>query len=218
MGDFALFREKLSAVSLKGFDMKSDIQLILASASPRRREILATLGVPFTVLTAETDETCDLSDPGGRVEEISKRKCLAVQGLLAAEQRLTENTLILASDTLVTLEGIFLGKPADDEDACRMVGMLAGRGHTVASGIALWYRGETVTAHELTTVHFAPMSEADIRRYVDTGEPMGKAGAYAIQGQAARYITGIEGDYFNVVGLPVRRLYTTLKEAFDITL
>lgn len=198
--------------------MKSDIQLILASASPRRREILATLGVSFTVLTAETDETCDLCDPGARVEEISKRKCLAVQALLEREQHMTENTLILASDTLVTLDGIFLGKPKDDDDACRMVGMFSGRGHTVASGIALCHRRKIITAHELTTVHFAPMSEEDIRRYVETGEPRGKAGAYAIQGQAARYITGIEGDYFNVVGLPVRRLYTTLKEAFDITL
>ncbi len=196
----------------------SDIRLILASASPRRREILSTLGVPFTIVTAETDETCDLADPGARVEAISSKKCHAVRALLEAEDRLTEDTLILASDTLVTLDGIFLGKPRDDEDACRMVGMLSGRGHTVASGIALWYRGRTVTAHELTTVNFAPMTEADIRRYIETGEPMGKAGAYAIQGQAARYITGIEGDYFNVVGLPVRRLYTTLLEAFGILL
>ena len=196
----------------------SDIQLILASASPRRREILSSLGVDFSIVTAETDETCDLSHPGARVEDISRKKCLAAMALLAADGRLTEQTLILASDTLVTLDGVFLGKPRDREDACRMIGMLSGRGHTVASGIALWYRGELVTAHELTTVHFAAMNNEDIQRYVDTGEPMGKAGAYAIQGQAARYVTGIEGDYFNVVGLPVHRLYTTLKEAFDITL
>ena len=196
----------------------SNIQLILASASPRRREILETLGVPFTVVTAETDETCELTDPGARVEAISARKCLAVQEFLSREGRIETNTLILASDTLVTLDGIFLGKPRDEEDACRMVGMLAGRGHTVASGIALWYKGQVVTAHALTTVHFAPMNQEEIDRYVKTGEPMGKAGAYAIQGQAARYITGIEGDYFNVVGLPVRCLYTTMKEAFDITL
>lgn len=196
----------------------SYINLILASASPRRREILSTLGIPFTVMTAETDEACELSQPGARVEEISKRKCLAVQALLQKNNRITEDTLILASDTLVTLDGIFLGKPADHEDARRMVNMLSGRGHTVASGIALWYRGKIVTAHELTTVHFAPMSRQEIDCYVATEEPMGKAGAYAIQGNASRYITGIEGDYFNVVGLPVRRLYTTLKEAFNITL
>ncbi|MBE6558923.1 MAG: septum formation protein Maf [Ruminococcaceae bacterium] len=196
----------------------SDIQLILASASPRRREILSSLGLSFEIVIAETDETCDLSDPGQRVEHISGKKCLAVMELMAAEGRLTEQTLILASDTLVTLDGIFLGKPRDHEDACRMIRMLSGRGHTVASGIALWYRGALVTAHELTTVHFAAMSDEDIQRYVATDEPMGKAGAYAIQGQAARYVTGIEGDYFNVVGLPVHRLYTTVKEAFDITL
>ena len=195
-----------------------DIRLVLASASPRRKEILETLGVDFTVVTADADEACDLASPGARVEEISKRKCLATQALLEARGELTENTVILASDTLVTLAGIFLGKPHDRADALRMLSLLSGRGHTVASGIALWYRGECVTAHELTTVHFAPMTSAEMERYADTGEPMGKAGAYAIQGKAARYITGIEGDYFNVVGLPVRKLYTTLQEAFDMTL
>ncbi len=194
------------------------VRLILASASPRRKEILETLGVHFTVVTADADETCELSDPGARVEDISKRKCLAVQAHLEERGELTQNTLILASDTLVTLDGIFLGKPRDKADAARMIAMLSGRGHTVASGISLWYQGKCVTAHELTTVHFAPMSPEEIQRYVDTEEPMGKAGAYAIQGKAARYITGIEGDYFNVVGLPVRRLYTTLQEAFHMTM
>ncbi|MBQ7316050.1 MAG: septum formation protein Maf [Clostridia bacterium] len=196
----------------------TDIRLILASASPRRKEILETLGVDFTIVTADADETCELLDPGARVEEISKRKCLAVQSLLRERGELTADTLILASDTLVTLDGIFLGKPRDRADAFRMIALLAGRGHTVASGIALWYRGRCVTAHELTTVHFASMTPEEIQTYVDTDEPMGKAGAYAIQGKAARYITGIEGDYFNVVGLPVRRLYTTLQEAFHMTL
>ena len=193
-------------------------KLYLASASPRRREILSALGVDFTLVTAETDESCDLTHPGARVEAISGKKCMAAKAVLEAEGRLTEDTLILAADTLVTLDGVFLGKPADEEDARRMVGMLTGRGHTVASGIALWYRGEMVTAHELTTVRFSSMSQAEIDCYVATGEPMGKAGAYAIQGHAARYIEGIEGDYFNVVGLPVRRLYSTLKETWGIRL
>ena len=193
-------------------------KLYLASASPRRREILSALGVAFTLVTAETDESCDLTHPGARVEAISGKKCMAAKAVLEAEGRLTEDTLILAADTLVTLDGIFLGKPADEEDARRMVGMLTGRGHTVASGIALWYRGEMVTAHELTGVTFAPMEDTEIDAYLSTGESMGKAGAYAIQGHAARYITGIEGDYFNVVGLPVRKLYRTLQSAFGITL
>jgi septum formation protein len=194
------------------------MKLILASASPRRREILTTLGVDFTVRTADADETCDLTDPGGRVETIALRKCLAVEAAMEAEGALTPDTLILASDTLVTLDGVFLGKPADEADARRMLRMLAGRTHTVASGLALRMGGRTVTSHELTGVTFAPMTEAEIETYVATGESFGKAGGYAIQGFASRYIKGIEGDYFNVVGLPVRRLYETLRMVFGITL
>lgn len=194
------------------------MNLILASASPRRREILSTLGVDFTVRVADADETCDLTDPGARVEAISVRKCLAVQALLEAEGTLSEDTVILASDTLVTLDGIFLGKPRDEEDVRRMMRLLGGRTHTVASGLAIWKDGRVVTAHELTGVSFAPMDEAEIERYLSTGESFGKAGGYAIQGYAARYITGIEGDYFNVVGLPVRRLYETMREAFGVSL
>ena len=194
------------------------MNLILASASPRRREILSTLGVDFTVRVADADETCDLTDPGARVEAISVRKCLAVQALLEAEGTLSEDTVILASDTLVTLDGIFLGKPRDEEDVRRMMRLLGGRTHTVASGLAIWKGGRVVTAHELTGVSFAPMDEAEIERYLSTGESFGKAGGYAIQGYAARYITGIEGDYFNVVGLPVRRLYETMREAFGVSL
>ena len=194
--------------------------LILASASPRRREILASLGVPFDIRVVDTDETCDLKDAGERVETISRKKCQAVVDDMIGKGELTplHDTLMLASDTLVVLEEMFLGKPHDGDDAYRMVEMLQGKTHIVASGIALWYKGEMVTAHELTRVTFAPMSEAEIRCYVATGEPFGKAGAYAIQGHASRYITGIEGDYFNVVGLPTRRLYETLKDAFNIEL
>ena len=194
------------------------MNLILASASPRRKEILSSLGVHFTVRTADADESCDLTDPGARVEAISLQKCLAVEAALSAEGALTPDTLILASDTLVTLDGLFLGKPHDEEDARRMLRSLQGRTHTVASGLALRMGGTSVTAHELTGVTFAPMEDAEIDAYLSTGESMGKAGAYAIQGHAARYITGIEGDYFNVVGLPVRKLYRTLQSAFGITL
>ena len=194
------------------------MKLILASASPRRREILATLGVDFTVRTADADETCTLTDPGARVETISLKKCLAVRDLLEAEGALEPDTVILASDTLVTLDGQFLGKPRDEADIRRMMGLLQGRTHVVASGLAIWKDGRTVTAHELTGVTFAPMDKAEIEAYVETGESFGKAGAYAIQGYASRYVTGIEGDYFNVVGLPVRRLYETLREGFGIIL
>ena len=194
------------------------MNIILASASPRRKEILTTLGVDFTVRVADADETCELTDPGERVEAISLKKCLAVQELLASEGELEGDPLILASDTLVTLDGLFLGKPHDEEEARMMIRMLQGRSHTVASGLAVWYRGRTVTSHELTEVIFAPMSESEIEAYLATGESFGKAGGYAVQGYAARYIRGIRGDYFNVVGLPVRRLYETLRLACGIIL
>ena len=194
------------------------MKLILASASPRRREILTTLGVEFTVVTADADETCDITHPGERVEAISVKKCHAVRDQLEAEGALDPDTVILASDTLVMLDGEFLGKPRDEADARRMIGMLQGRTHTVASGLAIYKDGRTVTAHELTGVTFAPMNEAEITAYMATGESFGKAGGYAVQGFAARFIAGIQGDYFNVVGLPVRRLYETMREGFGITL
>ena len=196
------------------------MRYILASASPRRREILGNLGLDFTVLVADADETCELTDPGERVEFISLKKCLAARDKLVSEgmDPADTETIIIASDTLVTLDGEFLGKPRDEADAIRMMELLEGRTHTVASGIAVWHKGRTVTAHELTGVTFAPMSPAEIRAYIATGESFGKAGGYAIQGHAARYITGIQGDYFNVVGLPVRRLYETLRMVFGIRL
>ena len=196
------------------------MKYILASASPRRREILSNLGLDFTVLVADADETCDIDDPGERVEFISLKKCLAARDRLMAEgmDPADAETVIIASDTLVTLDGEFLGKPRDEDDAIRMIDLLEGRTHTVASGIAVWHKGRTVTAHELTGVTFAPMNPAEVRAYVATGESFGKAGGYAIQGHAARYVTGIHGDYFNVVGLPVRRLYETLRMVFGISL
>ncbi len=194
------------------------MNLILASASPRRREILSTLGVSFTVRTADADESCDIADPGARVEAIASRKCAATRDLLAAEGTLSADTVILAADTLVTLDGTFLGKPRDEDDIRGMMHLLSGRTHTVSSGICLFYGGRTVTSHELTEVVFAPLSDADIEAYIATGESFGKAGGYAIQGYAARFIEGIHGDYFNVVGLPVHRLCKTLDEAFGIQL
>ena len=196
------------------------MRYILASASPRRREILGNLGLDFTVLVADADETCDITDPGERVEFISLKKCLAARDKLVSEgmDPADTETVIIASDTLVTLDGEFLGKPRDEDDAIRMIDLLEGRTHTVASGIAVWHKGRTVTAHELTGVTFAPMNPAEVQAYVATGESFGKAGGYAIQGHAARYVTGIHGDYFNVVGLPVRRLYETLRMVFGISL
>ena len=196
------------------------MKLILGSASPRRREILSALGVAFTVRLADADESCDITDPAARVEAIANKKCEAILNALSADgaDLADPELVVLTSDTLVTLDGEFLGKPRDEADARRMLRMLAGRTHTVASGIAVYARGRTVTAHELTGVSFAPMTDTEIEDYIATGESFGKAGAYAVQGHAARYITGLDGDYFSVVGLPVRRLYETLKQEFDLTL
>ena len=194
------------------------MKLILASASPRRREILTFLGVPFEVRCADADESCELADPAARVKAIATKKCNAVYEALLSEGMPANdpNTVILACDTLVTLDGAFLGKPADEADIRRMMHLLSGRTHTVASGIAIRAGERIVTAHELTSVTFAPMTDADIDAYVATRESFGKAGAYAIQGHAARFISGIEGDYFNVVGLPVHRLFETMEREFGI--
>ncbi len=194
------------------------IKLILASGSPRRREILTNLGIPHTVLTAETDEHCDLADPAAYVEALAARKGEAVRQLLRERGADLQHTLILAADTVVARDSTILGKPADAEDAARMLGTLSGRDHAVYSGIALICGEKTVTASERTAVHVAPLTQEEIARYVATGEPNDKAGAYAMQGLFAPYITGIEGCYFNVVGLPVHALFALAKEQFDIDL
>ena len=130
------------------------MKLILASASPRRREILTTLGVDFTVITADADETCDLTDPGGRVETISVKKCHAVRDALAAEGGLDPDTVILASDTLVMLDGEFLGKPRDEADAKAMLSLLSGRDHQVMTGCTVLRGDAFETFTEVTDIHF----------------------------------------------------------------
>lgn len=189
-------------------------QLILASKSPRRREILETLGVDFSVVTAETDESSAETDPERLVEELSLRKGRAVFEKLRAEGRLAPGTVILSSDTVVAVEGEILGKPRDEADARRMLSLLSGRTHRVVSGVAfLSEEGEGVS-HEVTEVEFSPMTEEDVSYYLSSVEPYDKAGAYAIQGKAAMWIRGIRGDYFNVVGLPVHRMCALYREIF----
>ncbi len=199
------------------------MKVILASKSPRRKEILETLGVPFTILTADTDESSDQSDPALLVEQLSLQKAQDVQNMLDAQDKLLPDTLIIASDTVVALNGEILGKPHDREDARRMIRGLQSSTHHVLSGIALCYidakgNRKGAVSHASTAVHFGPMSEADIELYLDSGEPYDKAGAYAIQGLAGRWITGIEGDYFNVVGLPVNVMCDLAQRALGIDL
>lgn len=192
---------------------------ILASASPRRREILAHLGLDFSILCADADESSDERDGAKLVEILSLRKAHAVRDRLIREGTEVQDTVILASDTVVVSpDGEILGKPKNREDAVRMLRSLSGRTHYVISGLAVWTQEKEVASHEVTKVTFMPLTEDIIDRYVDSGEPMDKAGAYGIQDTAALWIEGIEGDYFNVVGLPVHRLECVLKENFGLSL
>ncbi len=176
---------------------------ILASQSPRRREILSSLGLSFEVVTSEADESSSLTDPHALVEELARRKGEAVRDLLKRNGRELCNTVIIASDTVVAIDGKILGKPHDREDAMGMLRSYSGRTHEVVSGICLICGDRIASAHEVTEVEFDTMDEETVCRYVSTAEPYDKAGAYAIQGLASAYIKGIHGDYFNVVGLPV---------------
>lgn len=184
-------------------------RIVLASASPRRAEILRTVGWPFAALPVHIDE----SRNSGEVAADYVRR-LAQEKAVAAAAQLT-NGLIIGADTTVVLDEHILEKPVDREDAVRMLGLLNNRWHQVLTGVAIIESptGQLKIAHESTEVKFASMSDEDIDWYVATGEPMDKAGAYAIQGLGARFIEGIRGDYFNVVGLPVRLLYDLLAQA-----
>lgn len=189
------------------------MKIILASKSPRRKEILENLGVKFEIITADADESSDIQDPHELVCELAARKGRAVAQNLGAE---ASGSLIIACDTLVYAGGEFLGKPRDRADAERMLKMLSGSEHYVVSGIYVGFDGKEATDAAFTKVVFDCMSQNDIQKYLDSGEPYDKAGAYAIQGKASAYIHGIEGDYFNVVGLPVHLLCKTLKNEFNI--
>ena len=187
---------------------------VLASKSPRRREILENLGLKFEIVTAETDENSNLSDPCALVELLAERKGRAVAEKLLAEGRDLTDTVIIASDTVVAAEGEILGKPRDKDDARRMLSLLVGRSHRVVSGVCLIGNGKLGTANEVTEVTFDTPDAETLERYLQSSEPYDKAGAYAIQGYAATFIRGIKGCYFNVVGLPVHRLCCLYKSLF----
>ena len=182
------------------------MRIVLASKSPRRREILAMLGLTFDIVTADTDEHSTLTDPAALVEELALRKGRAVRELLKSRGEWDSDTLIIASDTVVATDQSILGKPENEQDAARMLGLLEGSTHYVISGIALLYGDKETADHDRTAVHFAPMTKDEIAWYATSGEPLDKAGAYAVQGLASLFIKGLSGDYFNVVGLPVYRL------------
>ncbi|MBQ8310494.1 MAG: septum formation protein Maf [Clostridia bacterium] len=190
------------------------MNFILASKSPRRKEILETIGLTFEVVTADTDESSDERDPYQLVELLSERKGLAVRERLLADGRDLTDTVIISSDTVVAIDGEILGKPRDAEDARRMLRLYSGRTHEVVSGICLLGAEIHGVSHEVTEVEFDTLDEETIAQYVERTQPYDKAGAYAIQGLASAYIRGIKGDYFNVVGLPVHRMYRLYFEIF----
>jgi septum formation protein len=180
--------------------------LILASASPRRQELLRNAGIPFTVQPADIDET-PLAGESARAcaERLAREKARAVHKLYPKE-------FVLGADTIVLVDDIMLGKPRDDEDAARMLRMLSGGEHSVITGVSLLGPAFEVTVSETTRVTMSEISDREIGNYVATGEPLDKAGAYGIQGIASRWITRIDGDYTNVVGLPVARVYSMLRQ------
>lgn len=190
------------------------MRIILASKSPRRKEILEDLGLEFEVVVADADEDCDIKDPDLLVRTIAARKGRAVVDSVSEKE--FSDTLLIACDTLVYAEKEFLGKPKDKADAERMIKLLSGKTHQVISGIYLYLNGKEISKSAVTKVTFDKLDHSDIQKYISGKEPFDKAGAYAVQGMASVFIKGIEGDYFNVVGLPVNLLCKTLKEDFGI--
>ena len=236
---------------------KQNVRLVLASASPRRRELLSQIGLEFTVMPSTKEENAKTTEAGALVQELSRQKAVDIWEQLSGgqgqnpdanqeqlsdanqEQNPDENRgqisdadqeqisdemrepnlngkrqpelLVIGADTVVCCEGKILGKPHSREAAAEMLTALQGRSHEVYTGVTLYSQSEAVTFFECTQVEFYPMTEAEISDYIDSKEPMDKAGAYGIQGLGARFVKGIRGDYNNVVGLPIGRLYQELK-------
>jgi len=180
--------------------------LVLASASPRRQELLRNAGITFEVQPADIPEDPLPGEPAKAcAERLAREKALAVAG-----QR--PHDFVLGADTVVVVDGQILGKPTDAADAARMLRMLSGREHQVITGVCLVVVGKPLVASETTLVTVSEITDKEIADYVASGEPIDKAGAYAIQGIASRWIPRIEGDYSNVVGLPVALVYRMLRE------
>lgn len=184
-------------------------QIVLASASPRRRELMELIGFPFEVKVSDAEEIISSSDPAEVTEELSRQKAEAVAAGLAAEE-----FVIIGADTVVALDNRILGKPGDRDEARAMIRSLQGRSHMVYTGVTLLTKDQQGMKHETfsegTRVIVAAMTDEEIENYIATEEPYDKAGGYGIQGIFARFIEGIRGDYYNVMGLPVHQLYARL--------
>lgn len=182
--------------------------IVLASQSPRRSEILRQAGIPFVARPANVDETARLSEsPEDYVQRVARDKAIAA-GAAPGE-------IVLGADTVVVIDGAILGKPTDSADAARMLSLLAGREHQVLTGICLRRGVEIIIDCARTRVWFKPLTREEIAEYVASGEPMDKAGAYAIQGLASKFVERIDGSYTNVVGLPIELVYRHLRKWND---
>lgn len=175
-------------------------KLVLASASPRRKELMKQAGLACSVRPSEVEEVMAGDDPAQVVMELSLQKAMDVRS------RAAEDEIVIGADTVVAVDGRILGKPADTQDAFSILSMLQGRKHQVYTGVTICGPQKTVSFSERTDVEVRPMTEQEILDYIRTGEPMDKAGAYGIQGRFAVYVKGITGDYNNVIGLPLSRL------------
>ena len=190
-------------------------RIVLASASPRRRELLSKLGVPFEVIVSDTDENIECADPCSLVKELALLKARDVYQKITGDSS-DSCLIVIGADTVVDLNGTVLGKPKDKADAERMLRGLSGNAHQVHTGIALIVRDASgavteISDSETSTVHVDTLNDSEISSYIATGEPFDKAGSYAIQGAFAPYISSIQGDYYNIVGLPLNKLYSILK-------
>jgi len=181
----------------------SEIRVVLVSSSPRRREILSMVGIPFRVVKVEVEET-EFKNPYETAVKNAERK------LKAATALINEEEIGIAADTIVVLGGEILGKPKNEDEAVEILKNLSGRWHTVITGFALKVKGKIVTSFEESRVKFKRLTREEIEWYVSTGEPLDKAGAYGIQGKGALFIERIEGDFFNVMGLPIGKIYDIL--------
>ncbi len=212
-----------SAFVYSKFIMKIPYKIVLASASPRRKEILEKIGLEFDIWPSEKEESVEKTDPSDVCTELSRQKALDVASQIRqyAEEHpeLTspQDILVIGADTIVAVDEIILGKPKDEEDAFRMLRMLSDRTHKVLTGVTFVFlskdgRAGEYSFYDKTDVTCYPVSDEEIREYIASGEPMDKAGAYGIQGSFLKHVKKIDGDFFNVMGLPASRMYQELKK------
>lgn len=188
------------------------MKVVLASGSPRRKEILSQAGVEFEICASDKEEVITSTIPYEVVCELSKQKAEDVASKYLTGDSTEDGIIVIGADTVVSCDNEILGKPKDRADAVRMMNMMSGKKHQVYTGVTLAYAGKSHTFYAITDVCVRKLTDSEIDAYVDTDEPYDKAGAYAIQGMFAKYVTGIEGEYHNVMGFPIAKIYDECKK------